>query len=92
MNHWVLFVGQLESNRFLFYDPLGITSNYYSCSPSLSSFLLYLPEKEFCDIRCTIRQKGLPLQNNTYDCGLFICQVAKKCHNGYDFENVNFSG
>ena len=87
----VLVVGHLESRRFLFYDSLGIINNYYSCLPALNCFLLYLPEKAFCDFQCTIWQKGLPFQKNTYNCGLFICQVAKKCqYNEFDCKNMNF--
>ena len=44
VNHWVLVVGHLESRRFLFYDPLGITSNFYSCLPSLNYIRIRTPD------------------------------------------------
>lgn len=91
-DHWSLAVLNISSRSFDFYDSMGRKN--WNCYQTLMSYLrkehkdkrkLPLSPRDKWECRFV---KGIPVQGNSHDCGVFVCLYAECLARGAPF---NFS-
>lgn len=80
--HWCLAVADVANKQLKFYDSLN--KKNLNCLQVLGSYLDQFNGGQFS--RC--QNKNIPLQTNTYDCGVFTCLYARNLAEGLP---LNFS-
>uniref|UniRef100_A0A914X3E9 Ubiquitin-like protease family profile domain-containing protein n=1 Tax=Plectus sambesii TaxID=2011161 RepID=A0A914X3E9_9BILA len=83
-NHWTLIVVDMRLWRISYYDSMGNDGNHHL--NTISNYLeAEFPEKKagehFVPFTC-VNEKRLPQQQNTRDCGVFLCQFAEHVARG----------
>jgi len=87
--HWALAVLDLTEKKLIYYDSLGQTSE--TVLENLAKWLTdeslsqHKHEQEISSWkRCF--PVNIPLQNNSSDCGMFLCMYAEHIVSGRDFQ------
>ncbi|CAD6218296.1 GSCOCG00011429001-RA-CDS, partial [Cotesia congregata] len=91
-NHWCLCAVNIPNVSITYYDSLKGTND--KCLQKIEGYLL----QEFKMVRPTsdgpkrwkkIHAKDIALQNNAYDCGVFICYYASQLSKGEPLNLIN---
>lgn len=79
--HWTLGIINMRDRRFEYYDSLNRLDEKYSQTMSLYIRTEVTNKGKEFDVRdwndTKVNGRGLPLQNNGIDCGVFVCQYAE---------------
>ena len=80
--HWSLAAADVTSKQITYFDSLK--NENLKCLRNLRNFL-----QEFCgQTYSTVLTRDIPMQSNSYDCGVFVCMYARCLAEKSDF---NFS-
>lgn len=92
-NHWTLGVVNMKEKNIKLYDSLNLQNkNFFEYIKRYIADEAQDKKKEIIDLsQWTCDQngdseKGIPLQQNGYDCGVFTCMFAKCLSFGRDFD------
>ena len=69
--HWCLAVGDVAKKQVLYFDSLN--KRNLTCLKVLSNYLQELSGETYS----TMQYKNIPIQTNSYDCGIFTCMYAR---------------
>jgi len=81
LSHWCLVVANVSKRQLSCLDSLG--KKYQTCLKTLKRYL-----DRTSDLSYLIKEKSVPRQSNSYDCGIFVCLYAQYLAEGLVF---NFS-
>ena len=83
MDHWTLVVYDTQKSTLTYYDSILGTRSSSNALKVMKRFLLqHLGKKgKTVTVKTTIDSKA-PLQSNSYDCGVFVCENARKICRG----------
>ena len=75
--HWCLAAVKIADGQISYYDSLGQTN--FTCLHAVMKYLQYQSKsKKLNLIECNgIHCKDIPMQYNSYDCGVFVCMYAR---------------
>ncbi len=86
-SHWILVVVDIEVSSIVLYD--SFSRNYDHILDKIHLYLLHMYKFYYnCELAWKfqiIHARSLPLQNNSFDCGMYVCKFAEFIISQRDF-------